>query len=430
MAGQDWRKVLQELKPEAKSFNLSAVADEVAARFERQYELYPVEVFDDHLIAQVWQETSRGFFKVPFVATVSAVAGDPNELEALTDVVFAPRDLWVRVLPTFVEFTTLKQADGRTRWLMVSSGGFEDRDEELVSTALLESAVKAADETGERGPLLIFHVPGSEIGTCDTQVITGEPGFLVESGLFAENAAGQRAAAYFAEHAKEYGGSIKFVYSRRTVDGVYLPPGLILERSVLPRERAAFPWSTVAVWEVEKMAGINEAKLAELKKILGDELADQVVAGLDASAERLKAAGVRWKEARATEDQVLAAEPPAAAATALEVVLTPEAIAAVVKETTAAVLAAVQPALVADLAGVQQEVAKLTAAVAAVQQADDEKLAEKVRNLPRATVKALQSDGVIRPTQRQGEGSAAAQAKSLQARGLQTLYGARPEQED
>lgn len=426
VADEDIPEYLWEIadmkKPEAKSINLRRTADEVQQRFYQTFaglDAYPIEVFDDHLIVQLWgqpngpAQPAASYFKVPFVATMTALPGDPDGQEVTETVSFAPRAEWVRVWPTFVTFETIKQADGKARWVMVSSGGFEDRDREIVSTAFLESAVKAADETGERGPLLIYHIPGSQIGTCDTQMVIGSPGFLLESGTFDDTEAGRRAAAYFAEHANEYGGSIRFVYNQRTLDGVYLPPGLILERSVLPRDRAAFPWSGVQVMEVEKMMGINEEKLAELKKILGNDLAEQIVQGLAASAEQLKATGIRWKEvqpdADAGREETVVAQ---------EVILTPETVAAVAKEATDKALAQISPVLDA----LRQAVEKLASDVAALQREDDEKLAEKVRQLPRATVKALSGGQVVRPTQRDGIVSEQAKASALDL-ARRTLYG-------
>lgn len=427
VADEDIPEYLWEIadmkKPAAKSINLRRTADEVEQRFHQMFvglEAYPVEVFDDHLIVQIWGPpdgpgpATTSYFKVPFTATVTALPGDPDGQEVTETVSFAPRAEWVRVWPTFVTFKTIKQADGRARWVMVSSGSFEDRDREVVSTAFLESAVKAADETGERGPLLIYHIPGSQIGVCDTQMVIGSPGFLLESGTFDDTEAGRQAAAYFAEHANEYGGSIRFVYNQRTLDGVYLPPGLILERSVLPRDRAAFPWSGVQVMEVEKMMGINEEKLAELKKILGDELAEQIVQGLTASAEQLKMAGVRWKEVQSSAPDTERE----GTVVAQEVILTPETVAAVAKEAADKALAQVSPALDA----LRQAMEKLASDVAALQRSDDEKLAEKVRQLPRATVKALSGGQVVRPTQRDGIVSEQAKASALDL-ARRTLYG-------
>jgi len=57
-----------------------------------------------------------------------------------------------------------------------------------------------------------------------------------------------------------------------------------------------------------------------------------------------------------------------------------------------------------------------------MQRTDDEKLAEKVQNMPRATVKALQA--VQRPTQRvPAQPPASEPAESMLAIAHKTLYG-------
>ena len=354
--------------------------------------------------------------------------------------------------PTLVSFKAYDQPDGRTRWVLISSGGFEDRDGEVVSTAFLESAVKSADRTGDRGPLLIFHVPGSNIGTTDYQAVVGDPGFLLESGLFDDTEAGRRAAAYYKAHAKETGASIKFLYANRSPDGIYTPPGAILERSLMRRERAAFPWSALELSEVTKMAKISQKKREELETVLGQELAVGILDQLDANAEALKQAGIRSKEAaeqtkeaadpeldpesdgppalpipggeaaKEAADPELDPEsdgPPAlpipggeAAKEAtpqeggeFELVLTPEALEAVA-EKAAGVIAQQLAQLAAQLNSALDGLTKLRTAVEKnaqdvqeLKRGDDAKIAEKVAHLPRATLRQIQAPELYRATQ-------------------------------
>lgn len=356
----------------------------------------------------------------------------------MASVTFAPRAEWVPVTPVFAEFKAFEQADGRVRWTLVSSGGFEDRDGEIVATAALEAAVKAADQTGARGPLLLYHVPGSNIGTVDFQAVIGEPGFLLESGLFDATEDGQRAAQYALAHAKELGASIKFLYANRTPDGVFLPPIWIMERSLLPRGKAAFPWSALDIAEVQKMAKLSQEKQQMLEEVLGKDRAVSIIAQVEASAEALKEAGVRFKElgtpcgegvtieaaepTPATDETDLtptdepageaakeadASPAPAAPLTDYELVLTPEAIAAVAEKAAGAVaqqiaglheqLKALQGAL-DDQTNLRTVVEKLAQDVEAIKRADDQKVAEKVANLPRATVRAMQAPQLYRAT--------------------------------
>lgn len=348
-------------------------------------------------------------------------------------------------LPTLVSFKAFDQDDGRTRWVLVSSGGFEDRDREVVSTEFLRSCVGVADRSKERGPLLIFHVPGAKIGECDYQAVVGEPGFLLESGTFDDTEAGRRAAAYYKAHAKETGASIKFLYANRSPDGVYAPPGAILERSLMRRERAAFPWSALQLSEVAKMAKISREKREELEQVLGEDLAVQILDQLDANAEALKQAGIRAKAAAKPEEdedeeemtETEAAVPAeedaedeepsdwseededeeedeeekaAKAAPTLdggeyELVLTEDALNAVAEKAASTIstqldqLAAQLKAALDDVKTLRTVVEKNAQDVQTLKLADETKIAEKVANLPRATVRRLEQGDLYRATQ-------------------------------
>jgi hypothetical protein len=234
---------------------------------------------------------------------------------------------------------------------------------------------------------------------------------------------------------------------------VYLPPGAIVERSLLPRGKAAFPWSALSLSEVSKMAQLDDAKRAELMRVLGEDLANTVLASLDESAKSLAEAGIRFKEvveadaadAAAEKTEVEEAEarkePEEADGVsvslddvALEVVLTDEALAEMAQQAKASVLAelpeliAAQTRPVADgLTALQAAVSKLAGTVEAMQRSDDEKMAEKVRNLPRATVRHAAGD-LHRATAAAKASESApnggpAPAENLQQRGLATLYG-------
>jgi len=284
-------------------------------------------------------------------------------------------------------------------------------------------------------------VPGAEIGACDTQVVVGQPGFLVESGLFNDTPDGRKAAAYYQEHAKETGCSIRFLYARKTADGVYFPPGLIFERSLLPRERAAFPWSGITVEGVGDMSkSIKDEARQQLVEVLGEERAKAIIDQLTAGSETLKDMGVRFKEitgeaeapnrGNETEGEaVKEKETEAAEGTLLEavpeefsVVLSPEAITAVAKEVRSGLnddMTALLEGVTQGLSDLKAVVTKMSDGVDQLTVAEDQRITEKVANLPRATVYRIQ-----RPTQRAAEKDADSQVdKDLLARGKRALYG-------
>ena len=123
-----------------------------------------------------------------------------------------------------------KQADGRDRWLIVSSSAFCDRDREIVSTKALEADVARADADRDYGPLRWWHVKGLDIGDCDFNAMHGR--LLVESGTFRDPA--------FAEMVKQHAGdlavSIGFLHAETEPDanGVFHHIWR-KERSLLPR---------------------------------------------------------------------------------------------------------------------------------------------------------------------------------------------------
>jgi hypothetical protein len=229
---------------DTKAFALQERGRAVSAAFAQAYGGLTVNVYDTYLIGLIPPEPADDgeeaaqpmatamspmpdvYWKVGYnVGTAQA-----GEEEVTATVIFAPPEAWVQVAPTFSELKVYDAPDGRKRWVLVSSGGFEDRDKEIVSTAYLESAVDYAERSKERGPLLIWHIPGSDVGTCDYQAIVGEPGMLLESGLFDATPRGERAAAYYRQKAADTGASIRFLWANRTADGVFLPPVMILER--------------------------------------------------------------------------------------------------------------------------------------------------------------------------------------------------------
>jgi len=401
-------------KPKKKSVNLRTTLTDIEAALPRAFpglDVWAVEVFDDHVIVSVHEPgggpAGRRYYKVPYEVTYKQVEGDPNETEVIDGITFAPREEWVQVIPTFTALKVMTTPDGRARWFAISSGGFEDRDREVVSTAFLESAVKAADESGDRGPLLVYHVPGARIGGCDFQAVVG--GFLLESGLFDDSEAGRRAAEHLREHAKEYGVSIKFLYRNRTEDGVYEPPGLILERSVLPRDAAAFPWSAFDLKETEASKMIDERKKEELVKLVGEDEAERILGELEENTEILKQVGVRFKEVQDVgpeesgadgqeeeEPEGGAAEVKESGATGdvdgYEIVLSPESLQAIAKELACDISAAVEEKTAATMKAVealQAAVESLAETVDRLARAEDERIEEKVRDLPRATLRRI-----------------------------------------
>lgn len=407
-----------------KSLNLMDWQIAVAREFETQYPMfYSGPVFDDHLI--VFANDDNRQWKAGYTLARETV-GD-GETETITGVTFAPQADWVQVVPVYAAMKLFEQEDGRFRWLAVSSGGFEDWDGEVVSTSFLEDCVDRADKMGDHGELWVAHVPGTRIGDCDFMALSD--GFLLESGLFDQTPMGERAKAYLIEH-PESEVSITFAYRNRSRDGVYAPPGFIIERSILPAGTAAFPWSSISLMEMDTMATISEPKRKALADILGEDVAGEVLAGMERGAKVLQAAGVRFKELAqpagisGSEAAPIEVTQPADMETIQEFELSDEALDGIADKLWQRVGGLVEKSITplgTQFGELRTVVEAMGADLARLTEAEDERIAEKAANLPRATVRRI-----LRPTQEKSladQPEAPTGAGSLLDIGKRTLYG-------
>lgn len=418
-----------------KSLNLMDWQIAVAQEFEAQYPMFHGGfVSDDHIV--VHEQDGPRNWKAGYTLARETV-GD-NETETITGVTFAPQADWVQVVPVYAAMKLFEQEDGRFRWLAVSSGGFEDWDGEVVSTSFLEDCVERADKMGDHGELWVAHVPGTRIGNCDFMALSD--GFLLESGLFDQTPMGERAKAYLIEH-PESEVSITFAYRNRSKDGVYAPPGFIIERSILPAGAAAFPWSSISLMEMDTMATISEPKRKALADILGDEVAGEVLAGMERGAKVLQEAGVRFKElAQPEEVGGRGGVPPAGISgseaapievtqptdmeTIQEFELSDEALDGIADKLWQRFGVLVEKSITPldeQVRRTAHAVEAMGADLARLTEAEDERIAEKAANLPRATVRRI-----LRPTQEKSlaeQPEAPTGAGSLLDIGKRTLYG-------
>lgn len=194
--------------------------------------------------------------------------------------------------------SVMKQADGRYRWILVSSNAFIDRDGEIVSQKALEKDVEYADSVKEYGPLLWWHVPQLVLGECDYNAMHGK--MLIESGTFHND----RVADRVKESADNLRVSIRFLHPQNEPDaeGVFSNIRRI-ERSLLPAGAESNVLTAPPTIEREK--GIMDAnKLKALTELVKGD--DALVASVLKQAEdRQKAAetlGVSSKEAKVPED--------------------------------------------------------------------------------------------------------------------------------
>jgi ubiquinone biosynthesis protein UbiJ len=198
-------------------------------------------------------------------------------------------------------FKVFRDKAGDLRWLSYSSNAFEDLDKELFTTDALKEAVAYGDKTGERGPLLIYHVPSAVIGQCDYQAVIGR--ILVESGTFDDTPLGKKATEYFETTDREHQVSVGFKYNPGDEkDGVF-DWLVVVERSTTPYGKAANPWTEFRI--TGGKAAMDKEKEAELKRILGDDLAKSVIDQAEDKTKELEDK-VRFKEKAVEDDKASA----------------------------------------------------------------------------------------------------------------------------
>lgn len=181
-------------------------------------------------------------------------------------------------------FMVVKAADGGDRWVSYSSNGFIDREGEIVSTKALEDAIVLADALGQRGPLMLWHTKGTEIGVCDFQGLEGR--FLVESGTFLDTPLAHAAKASLMKHPTPLGVSIGFRHpeDQPGADGVFHNIKII-ERSVCPLEAAANPFTA---FETLKGGNMDNKQREWFKAILGEDRATEVLARASTATKELE----------------------------------------------------------------------------------------------------------------------------------------------
>lgn len=197
----------------------------------------------------------------------------------------------------------MKQANGQSRWVLLSSNAYQDRDGEFVSMKAQKKDTERMTETKEYGPLRLWHLgypdvekkdagPGVDIGDCDYSQMFDR--VRVESGTFRN----ERVAAAIKERANQWATSVGFFHpveepdSSGTYHNIYT-----FERSLLPRSKAANALTPLAAIYKENSMTTKEEKISQLTKLLGsDELAAEVLKQADATEKAAQERGLKYKE--------------------------------------------------------------------------------------------------------------------------------------
>jgi len=203
--------------------------------------------------------------------------------------------------PPMDQFYTKAQADGRKRWVAVSSTAFLDGHKEIVSREGVDKGIERAKSTGA-GPLVFWHDGRIPLADCDFQMRVDA--CLVESGLWDDTPQGIAAAKSNEEHPENWAMSIKFlgykaepaIINGTSVRAVWKDIGFV-ERSILPANKPATRFSFIQTKaEGDGGAAMKDEQAKALTDLLGEDLAKQVIAKVDATNTAAAATGAVTKE--------------------------------------------------------------------------------------------------------------------------------------
>jgi len=175
-----------------------------------------------------------------------------------------------------------KGADNQYRWVSISSSAFEDRTEETVTTGAVDFSLKASG--GDYGELRLYHLPGSQVGTCDLSMRVGM--FLFESGIFDNTKNARTVRKAINASPDKYGVSIGFRYDKRDLVDSKYHKIQIFERSIVEEVDAAALFTNIKmdnelVME-DKLMKDKEKLIEKLAELVGDsETANELVRKAD-----------------------------------------------------------------------------------------------------------------------------------------------------
>jgi 2'-5' RNA ligase len=192
-------------------------------------------------------------------------------------------------------FAVFKDYTGGQRWVMVSSVATRDRAGETVTTEALKEDCEYADQTGNYGPLRLWHIKNLDIGDCDFNMVVGHS--LIESGTFRYKEFGEA----IAKQPELWQSSIGFYHplDQPCQNGIFTRIRRF-ERSLLPAGMAANPFTRLAVKEDDMTKLSVSEKIEALKVKLGaggEGLLDTLLANVAATEKAAEAQGMTFKEA-------------------------------------------------------------------------------------------------------------------------------------
>jgi len=233
----------------------------------------------------------RHLWKLPYTIEDEEVAPD---WEGLIEVK-------VEYVPKMAGFSVFER-DGKRYWLSLTASSFKDREEEIISNRSIDLGIADADERGEYGRLNIYHVRGTEVGTCLAMMRAGN--FVLEVGDWDDTSMADKAYQWAKDNPDIVGMSTEFWYQkkdrvRRFGDvSVYTGPIKFQDRAMLKREHAACPWTDLTTVQLED----KMSRKGDIAEIIGDELTEEAIMAANKRTLELVESGEMFAEKETSED--------------------------------------------------------------------------------------------------------------------------------
>jgi cation transport regulator ChaB len=266
----------------------------------------------------------------------------------------------------------LKQADGRTRYLLVSTNCFKDREGEIITTEAHEEFVnyveKRLEEDGvdEYPELWLWHAPGSRIGKADWMDVCS--GMRCTSGLI------DAEKEYILDRLDEETLGASHGFHGVITKSKHIVRYRSYEDSLLPREEAANLWTGVSFVEESTMAFSEKRKKWLADRVGSVETVEGFEKAADSLAASLKAQGIQYKSVDEEEEASAAAAAAAEATVEAEQAAQQQELAeGMVKELTT--LTGVMKAMADASAALAARIEAQDARIATLSKSDDEKVA-------------------------------------------------------
>lgn len=177
-------------------------------------------------------------------------------------------------------------------WVGWWTNNAEDRDKEWFPAKAIDDYVDRVDVGVIPQPTLWFwHIPGSRHGVAEWQGRIEH--YCVAVGSFDDTPAGKAARDHYNRSKARYGMSHGFAYdTSHYQDGAYHQFNTF-ELSVLPPQVAANPYTD---FEGIKQMALSPEKVQALEKLVGKDLAAQIISETEAKSKALDELNVQFKD--------------------------------------------------------------------------------------------------------------------------------------